>query len=926
MHTTRREKVDLHLHSHASNVTDYFAANAFSIPESYTDPLWVYRELKTRGMSLVTLTDHNSIDGVLEILDAGHWDVFISSELTTTFPEDQCNIHITVANVTEAQFAEANRLRGNIYELVAYLDQQIAGEAAPGAAGNRIAYFMTHPLMSTQNRPYGREGALSVAHLEKALLLCNCIEVHNGSRTRALNLLTAQMLATLDQPMMERLADQHGIAPKGDTPWIKSVVGGSDDHSGINHGRTWTEFAGDGTPPTANLLIDSIRAKATSVTGQHGGPITIAHSILKLMHDAPGGEPRDPARQAGSTISISRSVRPLLGLAFAQTPSGIFDRVLLQTRIFGHQLRQQFPQVAQLLGQSDQRFEEILEAEVFALLANAGFAESLRKLPSADERIFLVIKLLIYRLCNRYIERIESVYKNDLVSAIKESVALVSSNVLVSLPYIAAFLQQSADAQIARDVRRAFGITESPRVALLTDTFFEVNGVSASIKRMIREAQRRGYKFTVVVCVAPGEHTAGAEDPEVRAWIESGHLRLFNAVRSFNFPQYEGLRVHLPPVLDILKFLQEGGFTKVQLSTPGTMGLCGLFAAKMLQIDSAATYHTSIPEYVENYTRDVSLEAMAWRYMVLFYHAVDETIVPSRFVARLLHKRGLRKRRLLILDRWVDVQRFAPANRVSNFWDRFKLDATTSANCVKFIYVGRLAVEKNLHLLAHAFRDLVRELRHAEADNSAQLILVGDGPYRSELARLLDGLPVTWTGYLHGTELATAIASADVKVFPSTTDTWGNAPLEAQASGLPVIVSDIGGPIELMEDGVTGIAVRGNDSVSLLHAMHRLMEPSVRAKMGQNARAFAVANRVDEPFTAILDSDALRRRQKQTKKERVTRPTPHVPPSVRASGTTATILPLPIPSHPTHPTHAPRLTPPSVLPGDDVRLADYLTA
>src|SRR5262245_60724678 len=175
-------KVDFHLHSYASNVTDYYAANAFAIPESHSDPLALHPLLKERGMTLITLTDHNSIDGVLEMLHAGLPDVFISAEMTTTFPEDGCNIHITIANVTPDQFKEANKLRRNVYEMVAYLDAQIADEQRH-ASGNRLAYFMTHPLMSTQNRPYGREGSLSLAHLEKAMLLCNAFEIQNGART-----------------------------------------------------------------------------------------------------------------------------------------------------------------------------------------------------------------------------------------------------------------------------------------------------------------------------------------------------------------------------------------------------------------------------------------------------------------------------------------------------------------------------------------------------------------------------------------------------------------------------------------------------------------------------------------------------------------------------------------------------------------------
>jgi hypothetical protein len=234
-------KIDFHLHSYASNVTDYYAANAFAIPESHSDPLKLYALLRQRGMTLITLTDHNSIDGALEMLDAGLSDVFISAELTTTFPEDGCNIHVTIANVTEEQFNEANRLRKNIYEMVEYLDLEISREADI-AGVNRITYFMTHPLMSTQNRPYGREGSLRLEHIEKAILLCNTFEVRNGARTKALNDLTHKLFASLNPEIIDRFAAKHYLAPKGKTPWLKAFVGGSDDHSGINPGNTWTAF------------------------------------------------------------------------------------------------------------------------------------------------------------------------------------------------------------------------------------------------------------------------------------------------------------------------------------------------------------------------------------------------------------------------------------------------------------------------------------------------------------------------------------------------------------------------------------------------------------------------------------------------------------------------------------------------------------
>ena len=844
-------RVDFHLHSYASNVTDYYAANSFSIPESYSDPIKLYHLLKQRGMSLVTLTDHNSIDGVREMLDRGLPDVFISSEMTTTFPEDGCNIHITVANMTEAQFAEVNRLRGNVYDMVAYVDQEIALEHQQ-RAGNRLVYFMTHPLMSTQNRPYGREGSLTTAHIEKAILLCNCLEVHNGARTRAINSLTWDIVRGLDRAAIERFANLHDIAPKGDTPWLKSVVGGSDDHSGINPGQTWTEFDLAGQVPSVNVMIDSIRARTSRPNGAHGGPVTIAHSILKLLYEG-GMQPK--ARGAGKSgpapVSVGGSMQSLLKLVFDTDERGMLDKISFQSRIWLHRLKQ-----LRTGGQLSKPFEDVLETEIFSMLADAAFRAELSAAASMDDRIFLVVKTLVNRIFAHYVRSLQNSESLNLVSAIKETVALVSSNLFVSLPYLVAFTQQSADGQIARDVRRSFKVREPQRVVLVTDTFFEVNGVSNSIKRMIREAVRRDIDFTVVTCIAPDDLERRMQDPEVRRYLDQGRLKLFTAIANLGFPQYDGLRIYFPPMLDLLKYLQESGFTKMQISTPGVVGLAGLMAAKLLQMETAATYHTSIPEYVENYTKDVSLEAMAWKYMILFYHAVDEMLVPSQFVARLLHKRGLRNRKLLILDRWVDVDRFHPSKRVASYWERFGI----GGDAIKFVYVGRVAIEKNLHLMAQAYRNL-RETR-----KDAHLIIIGDGPYRATLEKQLQGLPVTFTGYLHGEELATALASCDVKVFPSTTDTWGNAPLEAQACGLPVVVTDIGGPAELMHDGVTGVMVRGHDVRSLQYAMLQLMDGDERSSMGLAARRFAEANRVDEPFTAVLDSEAYRRQLRKKKK------------------------------------------------------------
>jgi glycosyltransferase involved in cell wall biosynthesis len=145
------------------------------------------------------------------------------------------------------------------------------------------------------------------------------------------------------------------------------------------------------------------------------------------------------------------------------------------------------------------------------------------------------------------------------------------------------------------------------------------------------------------------------------------------------------------------------------------------------------------------------------------------------------------------------------------------------------LFVGRVSKEKNLDLIVSATRRL------AEWRTPVRPIIVGDGPYMPELKRLLGD--AIFTGYLGGEDLAKAYASADLFAFPSTTDTFGNVILEAQASGIPVIVSDVGGPRDLVENGQDGFVTKANDVADLANAIRQLADnPALRASMGEAGR------------------------------------------------------------------------------------------
>lgn len=230
-----------------------------------------------------------------------------------------------------------------------------------------------------------------------------------------------------------------------------------------------------------------------------------------------------------------------------------------------------------------------------------------------------------------------------------------------------------------------------------------------------------------------------------------------------------------------MDIVEREGFTRIHISTPGTVGLLELLIARLLNLPAAGTYHTDIPQYVRSLTNDEFLEQAAWNYMIWFYGQMEEVMVPSAGTRQQLQSRGLPPERIKPLPRWVDTDSYSPGMCNPNFWKGRGLGTMV------LLYVGRISREKGLELLVDVFRKLV--------DDGAAIALavIGDGPYREEMEAALCGYPTLFTGYLAGEQLQMGYASADLFVFPSATDTFGNVVLEAQASGLPVIVSDEGG-------------------------------------------------------------------------------------------------------------------------------------
>jgi glycosyltransferase involved in cell wall biosynthesis len=303
-------------------------------------------------------------------------------------------------------------------------------------------------------------------------------------------------------------------------------------------------------------------------------------------------------------------------------------------------------------------------------------------------------------------------------------------------------------------------------------------------------------------------------------------LKNFEPIGEFELPEYELQRLSFPPVLQIFDWLEREGFSEIIISTPGPTGLCALAAAKALGLPSAGIYHTDFPQYVRILTDDSFMETLTWNYMHWFYSQLDTVYVNSEGYRKCWIERGIPRERLRILPRGLDTELFHPSKRDRGFWEARGLRAGEAA----MLFVGRVSKEKNLDVLVAATRRL------AEWGTPVRPIIVGDGPYMGEMRRLLGD--AIFTGYLSGEDLARGYASADFFVFPSTTDTFGNVVLEAQASGIPVVVSDVGGPRDLVGDGVDGFVTRALDVNELAGAVRKLAgDAELRRRMGAAGRA-----------------------------------------------------------------------------------------
>jgi glycosyltransferase involved in cell wall biosynthesis/predicted metal-dependent phosphoesterase TrpH len=719
-------RVDMHCHSTASAVSRLGVQRAVGLPECATPPAEVYDLAKRRGMDFVTITDHDTISGALEIADLR--DTFISEELTASFKGEAQAVHVLCYGITPDDHVWLQAHRSDVERCATYLHEM------------QITAALAHPF-------YAVRAPLCARHLRRLADMFAVWEVRNGSRASELN-----------RPAATYITSHDGIG-----------IGGSDDHAGVDVGRTWTESDPFDTPEE---FLAAVRRGDVRDRGAHGSAAKWAHAAIALAARALGsGGPQSGAPDPRAVLTMVQRV-----LTEGDAREGT---------------------IGADLSPADAR--ALLCSWLTAVELDHLEAPGLIGLMQAEEFTHASLQRRANRAHERRLRRaVHLAVRTSLEGG--DAVALAGAlfeGRIAAIPYApaAAFLSRERRKLDARE-------DETPRVAILADGIGSTHGVTRTIEE-IRQRGVRGFEIEVI-----------GTDPSVD--------RRLAAVAEIEVPFYPGLQIGVPSVPAVVDALTDGDFDVVHVCSPGPIGVAAAMLTRVMGLPLLGSYHTELSAYTELRCGDPRLTKAMSLAVRSFYGACQLVLSPSRASDEALTSIGVGAERVARWDRGVDTERFDPALR----------DPQLLAGEINVLYAGRVTCEKGVDLLADAF-----ELAH-HRDPRLRLVLAGGGPEQERLrTRLGDGVELL--GWLDGIDLARAYASADVLLFPSRTDTFGQVILEAQASGLPVVAVAEGGPLSLIEDRHTGLLCEPR-AQALCDAVIELVEsPLLRERLTLAGRAAA---------------------------------------------------------------------------------------
>ena len=359
------------------------------------------------------------------------------------------------------------------------------------------------------------------------------------------------------------------------------------------------------------------------------------------------------------------------------------------------------------------------------------------------------------------------------------------------------------------------------RIALFTETFLPAtNGVVTRLKHTTEELVHAGDKVLIFAPSGGPYSYAGAK---------------VYGVPGLPFPPYPQIQVS-PPHPGVRRALQRFRPEVIHAANPFILGPGGMFYARRLKVPLVASYHTNVATYTRFYKLGFFENATRW-WTRTWHNRAHINLCTSEATREYLLREGIK--RVKLWPQGVDAHRFHP-DKASKEW-RIRLSGGYPEEKI-LLYVGRLAPEKSIGRLKAVLRGVP----------TARLAIVGEGPARKDLEKEFQGTNTVFAGLLEGESLASAYASADLFLFPSTTETLGIAMIEALASGLPVVTARSGAAHEVVSEGENGFLYKPGSDTEVVAAVRRILEDdALRGVLSRRARA-AAEKRSWEASTATL--------------------------------------------------------------------------
>src|SRR5438309_11012092 len=464
-------RCDLHIHSRYSARSEEWLFRRFDFPDSYSNPKELYAQLLKRGMDYATLTDHDTIEGCLQISDRPR--TFISKQVTTYFPNDACKLHLLVWGISEKQHREIDAVRENIFELQRYL------QAA------QIAHAVAHPL-------YSVNGKLEAKHLEQLILLFKHFEGINGLRDAFLSDLAQTLFKQLTPDKIEEFANRHHLAATHAEPWKKIFIGGSDDHGGQFAASAFTETPAAGS---AEKFLEFVRIGDCTARGHGGTPLILSHGFYNTV---------------GCFIQDRFQEKLGPGAALLEK---MFSRFMEGRAPTEFTLKEKTEFIVQGV-LSGKIFEFVKPANVSLWKELSGYfarpevkaklAARLDGVNEPERRTFLMANMVAEQLTFRFFKKfVQQISSGNMVESMQALSAIVPILVILTT-YIYGFHSQAPSRKwlraIFKELTGAVPIAlQNRKRAWFTDTLDDVNGVATTARRMVASSAKADRDLTVVV-------------------------------------------------------------------------------------------------------------------------------------------------------------------------------------------------------------------------------------------------------------------------------------------------------------------------------------------------------------------------------------------------------------------------------------------